>query len=132
MSYTALIRIAFVFPLMRSLFRFLGGRGARQLVGPPHPISHIRPILYDTASRPPTDQTHPYSLSEFTDGTEDSLELQLRIEQQRLYLFNHEFWLDVSTTSSPLPFNLMQPLHLEQHAILARKRRDVEAMAITR
>ncbi|KIJ44041.1 hypothetical protein M422DRAFT_169110 [Sphaerobolus stellatus SS14] len=82
---------------MRLLFRLFSGPRARQLVGPPHPISHIRPVLYDTASRMGNDQSHPYSLMEFSEGWEDHGNLQLRMEQERLYLFNHTFWLDSNT-----------------------------------
>lgn len=69
-------------------------------VAPPHPISHIRPIIYDDApaASPPTLLRHPYSLHEFQDASDRpvNLELQFRLQRQQLDAFHQNFWLDVS------------------------------------
>ncbi|EAU88486.1 hypothetical protein CC1G_04192 [Coprinopsis cinerea okayama7 len=67
-------------------------------VAPPHPISHIRPIIYDDAPRAtaPTLLRHPYSLNEFHDAsrTPVDLELQFKLQRQQLDAFHQDFWLD--------------------------------------
>ncbi|TEB36358.1 hypothetical protein FA13DRAFT_1613136, partial [Coprinellus micaceus] len=68
-------------------------------VAPPHPISHMRPIIYDdapAAASPPALLRHPYSLSEFQDATDRpvNLELQFKLQRQQLDAFHHNFWLD--------------------------------------
>ncbi|KAI0670337.1 hypothetical protein C8Q78DRAFT_1035721 [Trametes maxima] len=70
---------------------------ARQhLVGPPDPVSHLRPVIYDDAPpAPPAPQVrHPYSLREFTGNTR---EYQWKMQRQELDAFNHKFWLDSNT-----------------------------------
>lgn len=69
-------------------------------VAPPHPISHIRPIIYDDsiAASTPTSLRHPYSLSEFNAASSDNLgdyEFQYKLQRQYLDAFHHNFWLDV-------------------------------------
>jgi apoptogenic protein 1 len=68
-------------------------------VGPPDPVSNIRPVLYNdlgsttTAESP---QKHPYSLDEFrNDDSEDTLEYQWKLQRQQLDAFNDAFWRDV-------------------------------------
>lgn len=68
------------------LFRKLFSRAtaSRASLGPPHPISNIRPFLnHDPRPSSSGEQAHE--------------ELQLRIEEQRLRSFNHDFWLDTNT-----------------------------------
>lgn len=66
----------------------------RDLVGPPDPISNLRPVVYDDAPpAPPSDVRHPYSLREFTG---DTREYQWKIQRQQLDAYNQEFWTDVS------------------------------------
>ncbi|KIM87105.1 hypothetical protein PILCRDRAFT_815565 [Piloderma croceum F 1598] len=70
---------------------------ASNLIGPPHPVSNLRPVLY--TDRPPSSQPrprHPYSLSEFTGGTQDH-NLQWRLQRQALDAFNHNYWTDSNT-----------------------------------
>ena len=67
-----------------------------ELIGPPDPVSNIRPVLFRDQSSPPSSKTHPYSFAEFGEADEDSTDLQLRLERERLTAFNHAFWLDVS------------------------------------
>ncbi|KAH6918527.1 hypothetical protein BKA70DRAFT_1554582 [Coprinopsis sp. MPI-PUGE-AT-0042] len=75
-------------------------------VAPPHPISHLRPIIYDDAT-PSTSSSssspvprllpHPYSLSEFQDASKRGpvdLELQYKLQRQQLDAFHQDFWLD--------------------------------------
>lgn len=71
----------------------------RDLVGPPHPISHIRPILYEDPPSPPPRLRHPYSLYEFKSGPNDEsneYELQHKLLRQQLDSLHQTFWLDVS------------------------------------
>ncbi|CAL1704551.1 unnamed protein product [Somion occarium] len=62
------------------------------IVGPPDPISHLRPIVYDDAPLPPpSDVRHPYSLREFTG---DTREYHWKMQRQQLDAYNHSFWTD--------------------------------------
>ncbi|CDO69522.1 hypothetical protein BN946_scf184785.g27 [Trametes cinnabarina] len=64
----------------------------RHLVGPPDPVSHLRPVIYDDAPPPPPPSVrHPYSLREFTG---DTREYQWKMQRQELDAFNHTFWLE--------------------------------------
>ena len=73
---------------------------ARQhLVGPPDPVSHLRPVIYDDAPPPPPQARHPYSLKEFTG---DTREYQWKMQRQELDAFNHEFWKEVRCYPSSL------------------------------
>jgi len=78
-------------------------RQRHDLVAPPHPVSHLRPIIYgDASSQPaPTYLRHPYSLSEFSTGTGSTLgdhdELQFLLQRQQMDTFHHSFWLDNNT-----------------------------------
>lgn len=65
-------------------------------IGPPDPVSNLRPVLYaKPSSSPPSRVRHPYSLREFT-GMQQDNGLQWRIHRQQLDAFNHNFWTDVS------------------------------------
>lgn len=66
---------------------------ACHLVGPPDPVSNLRPVIYDDALPPPPDPRHPYSLKEFTG---DIREYQWKMQRQELDAYNQAFWLDVS------------------------------------
>ena len=68
----------------------------KHLVGPPDPVSHLRPVIYDDAppARNAANVRHPYSLREFTG---DTREYQWKMQRQELDAFNQAFWLDVST-----------------------------------
>ena len=66
------------------------------LVGPPDPVSNLRPVIYDDAPPlPPSEVRHPYSLREFKG---DTREYQWKIQRQELDAFNHAFWTDVRNT----------------------------------
>jgi len=80
----------------RSLTRQLHASASlRNLVGPPDPVSNLRPVIYDDVL-PASSQSnvrHPYSLTEF--GTETATkEYQWKMHRQQLDAFNHEFWVD--------------------------------------
>ncbi|KAH9856928.1 hypothetical protein C2E23DRAFT_805982 [Lenzites betulinus] len=77
-------------------FRTLHVSASRNhLVGPPDPISHLRPVVYDDAPPPAAPRVrHPYSLGEFTGNTR---EYQWKMQRQELDAFNHSFWLDSNT-----------------------------------
>ncbi|KAF8163333.1 hypothetical protein B0H34DRAFT_695048 [Crassisporium funariophilum] len=72
------------------------------LVAPPDPISHIRPIIYEDSpsQSPPAYLRHPYSLSEFNTGERNApgeLELQFKLQRQQLDTFHQNFWRDSNT-----------------------------------
>jgi len=86
---------------------FHASASRRHLVAPPHPVSNMRPVIYEDAPsdpQPPALLCHPYSLFEFSSTTcndqASNLELQFRLQRQQLDIFHHKFWLDVS----PPPF----------------------------
>ena len=76
-------------------------------VGPPDPMSNIRPVLYnDLSPTTPESPKHPYSLDEFQNDSEDTLEYQWKLQRQQLDAFNDAFWRDVrflKTILSPPP-----------------------------
>jgi hypothetical protein len=61
----------------------------RTLVGPPDPVSNLRPVIYeaDNVSQASTRTSHtlPYS----------DLEYQWRLHREQLDAFNLSFWTDV-------------------------------------
>jgi len=59
------------------------------LVGPPHPMSNLRPIIY--AQPTGTSTEHPYSLGEFTGQVKD-VDFQFRLARERQDAMNHTFW----------------------------------------
>ncbi|OSC99110.1 hypothetical protein PYCCODRAFT_1454052 [Trametes coccinea BRFM310] len=72
--------------------QFHASLSRKHLVGPPDPISHLRPVIYDDAPPPPAPSVrHPYSLREFTG---DTREYQWKMQRQELDAFNHAFWLE--------------------------------------
>ncbi|KAI5123361.1 hypothetical protein M0805_001782 [Coniferiporia weirii] len=65
------------------------------LVGPPDPVSNLRPIIYDEdVPRTRTSPTHPYLLDEFDGNPQD---YQWRVERKWLDAYNHAFWTDSNT-----------------------------------
>lgn len=92
MSRVSLVRLRR--PVVSSFLQsrsFCTSRACRDLVGPPDPISNLRPVIYDDAPlSPPT--SHPYSLKEFTG---DTREYQWKVQRQELDSMNHQFWADV-------------------------------------
>lgn len=77
---------------------------ARYLVGPPDPISNIRPAIYHQED--PSSSTsygdkvqHPYSLKEFTQA-ESAQDYQANLQKTQLDAFDHVFWLNVRTFRS--------------------------------
>lgn len=73
---------------------------SNNLVGPPDPTSHIRPVIYDDVAppQPPSLLRHPYSLTEFDlepSGRTSETELLWKMQRQQLDDFNQNFWLDV-------------------------------------
>ena len=77
---------------------------AKYLVGPPDPISNIRPAIYHqedpSASTSYGDKVqHPYSLKEFTQA-ESVHDYQLNLQKTQLDAFDHAFWVNVRTFRS--------------------------------
>ncbi|KAE9409698.1 hypothetical protein BT96DRAFT_1012636 [Gymnopus androsaceus JB14] len=71
----------------------------RHLVGPPDPISHLRPVIYDDvpAPTPPTILYHPYSLREFDPEPArnvNAYEMQWKLQRQQIDDMSQNFWLD--------------------------------------
>jgi len=71
---------------------------ARYLVGPPDPISNIRPAIYHQED--PSSSTsygekvqHPYSLKEFTQ-LDSAQDYQVNLQKTQLDAFDHAFWTD--------------------------------------
>lgn len=89
---------AVIFASRRALHAKPTGR-RRELVGPPDPVSHLRPVVYDEpdVSIQPKQLSHPYSLAEFdpAEGTSEELDLQYKLQRQQFDAFSHQFWLDV-------------------------------------
>ena len=84
----------------------------RHLVGPPDPISNLRPVIYDDAvPEHRTDVTHPYSLREFGG---DTREYQWKMQRQELDAHNHQFWKEVCVL---LVECLSMPAHRRDHSI---------------
>lgn len=80
---------------------------ARHLVGPPDPISNIRPAIYHqedpSSSISYGDKVqHPYSLREFTQ-VEGAQDYQVNLQKTQLDAFDHAFWMDVSTVRNVSP-----------------------------
>ncbi|KIP09561.1 hypothetical protein PHLGIDRAFT_67310 [Phlebiopsis gigantea 11061_1 CR5-6] len=86
MSFVRLVRPAIV--QHRSIH---ASRTCQDLVGPPDPISNLRPVIYDDAPAPASPTSHPYSLKEFTG---DTREYQWKVQRQAVDAINHKFWAD--------------------------------------
>lgn len=88
-------------------------------VGPPDPMSNIRPVLYnDLSSTTAESSKHPYSLDEFHNDSEDTLEYQWKLQQQQLDAFNDAFWRDVcflTTIVPPVTYN--HHSHIDEHSL---------------
>jgi Apoptogenic protein 1 len=82
--------------ILRPLRLFHSSVRASDYVGPPDPVSNIRPVLYDdpgsTSAESPL--RHPYALDEFRDEPH-SVEYQWKLQRQQLDAFNDGFWRDV-------------------------------------
>ncbi|KAI0283042.1 hypothetical protein BGY98DRAFT_911899 [Russula aff. rugulosa BPL654] len=83
---------------LRPLRLFHSSVPTANYVGPPDPMSNIRPVLYDDLSSTTAESSkHPYSLDEFHNDSEDTLEYQWKLQQQQLDAFNDAFWRDTNT-----------------------------------
>ncbi|KAJ7452357.1 hypothetical protein B0H11DRAFT_1741979 [Mycena galericulata] len=86
-------------PLRPFVARFLhASRPTCNRVGPPHPISNMRPIIYDDDTPASTPRAyHPYSLHEFDPEPTSPYKLQWKLQRQQLDEFHHEFWVESNT-----------------------------------
>jgi hypothetical protein len=82
-------------------------------VGPPDPISNIRPAIYHQED--PSSSTsygdkvqHPYSLKEFTQ-VGNAEDYQVNLQKTQLDAFDHAFWANVCTFDMSV---LDEPSHL--------------------
>ncbi|TRM63120.1 hypothetical protein BD626DRAFT_557623 [Schizophyllum amplum] len=95
MSFAAAGRIGARAPRIRRSLHVTARRDDK--IGPPHPISNLRPVIYSDA--PPASQRlpHPYSLHEFDEDparAKTDYDLRWKLARQDLDNFNHNFWLD--------------------------------------
>ena len=84
--------------VLRPLRLFHSSLPTANYVGPPDPVSNIRPVLYhDPDPTSVESPRHPYSLDEFREFRHDSdtLEYQWKLQRQQLDAFNDAFWRDV-------------------------------------
>jgi hypothetical protein len=65
------------------------------LVGPPDPVSNIRPVLRGAALGDGIQIAHPYSLSEFSRSEVVGYSASA-LHERHLETLNHSFWTDVS------------------------------------
>ncbi|KAJ7774889.1 hypothetical protein B0H16DRAFT_1659979 [Mycena metata] len=72
-------------------------RPVHDRVGPPHPISNMRPIIYDEETPASKSRFHPYSLHEFDPRPTSPYHLQWKLQRQQLDEFHHAFWLESNT-----------------------------------
>ena len=87
-------------------------------MGPPDPISHIRPAIYHQED--PSSSTsygdkvqHPYSLKEFAQ-VENAQDYQVNLQKTQLDAFDHAFWTDVSTAPNVSPLDQPSQFHLRR------------------
>ncbi|KAF8610234.1 hypothetical protein BDV93DRAFT_550071 [Ceratobasidium sp. AG-I] len=66
------------------------------LVGPPDPVSNIRPVLRGTSTGDGIQIAHPYSVSEFSRSEVVGYSV-LALHERHLETLNHSFWTDVNT-----------------------------------
>jgi hypothetical protein len=81
--------------VLRTVRLFHASKPTANHVGPPDPVSNIRPVLYhDLDPTSVESPRHPYSLDEFRQDS-DTLEYQWKLQRQQLDAFNDAFWRDV-------------------------------------
>lgn len=68
------------------------------LVGPPDPVSNLRPVLYN--GLPDQTKTNAYSPQELRAHPIDPNKFELDLASQRIDKLNHEFWTEVGIVSS--------------------------------
>jgi hypothetical protein len=73
-------------------------------VGPPDPLSNMRPVLYKNEHLSTEKSSHPYSLDEFHPVND----LSLASESRKLDALNHQYWSSVCRIVS-----LRSPTHNE-------------------
>ena len=93
--------------VLRPLRHFHSSVRTSDYVGPPDPVSNIRPVLYDDPSVTNAEPLrHPYALDEFRDDSY-TLEYQWKLHRQQLDAFNDAFWRDVRLSHPLLPPHFM-------------------------
>lgn len=101
------------------------------LVGAPHPVSHLRPVIYSgtrlPASNSKYDEKHPYSLAEFRESTiysptavkgnpKSDVEWELNWRLMENDAKDHAFWVDVSFSHRYTQRFIQTYILVEQHA----------------
>ncbi|GJE86911.1 APOPT family protein [Phanerochaete sordida] len=81
-------------PALRNSRTFYASLPRNDLVGPPDPVSNLRPVIYDDAPAQSAPTAHPYSLKEFTG---DTREYQWKVQRQELDAYHQKFWTDSNT-----------------------------------
>jgi Apoptogenic protein 1 len=93
--------------VLRPLRLFHSSVPTLNYVGPPDPVSNIRPVLYhDLDPTSVESPRHPYSLDEFRRDS-DTLEYQWKLQRQQLDAFNDAFWRDVRFSHRRAPHSLV-------------------------
>jgi hypothetical protein len=89
--------------VLRPLRLFHSSKPTANYVGPPDPVSNIRPVLYhDLDPTGVESPRHPYSLDEFRQDS-DTLKYQWKLHRQQLDAFNDAFWRDVRLSRRRAP-----------------------------
>lgn len=104
-------------PLLRQARLFHSSLVRADLVGPPDPVSHLRPVIYDDAPVPPSPTQHPYSLREFTG---DVREYQWKVQRQETDAFNQAFWTNVRYPLLQNVVHLSERCFTEQYPLSGR------------
>jgi len=86
-------------PAFASIRRIHASSSLSNLVAPPDPVSHMRPVIYASPPSPQPPLNHPYSLAEFAteSNMKSDFEIQYKLQCQQLDDFNHHFWFDTNT-----------------------------------
>jgi hypothetical protein len=113
--FVPLLRPRSTTSILRPLRLFHSSVRTRDYVGPPDPVSNIRPVLYDHPGATSAESLrHPYALDEFRDDSH-TLEYQWKLHRQQLDAFNDAFWRDVRFAPSP-------PSHIINHTVQTNTR----------
>lgn len=75
------------------------------LVGPPDPVSNIRPVLRGASTGDGIQIAHPYSVSEFSRSEVVGYSVPA-LHERHLETLNHSFWTDVRPLTPQCPHAL--------------------------
>ena len=117
--------------VLRPLRHFHSSVRTSDYVGPPDPVSNIRPVLYDNPGVTNAEPLrHPYALDEFRDDA-FTLEYQWKLHRQQLDAFNDAFWRDVRPSPTH-PFRVILHTRADKHTLRGWQGRRRERTPSTR